>query len=148
MTGNGGPLCAKSGAHETKIAEAANTEWRIPIVNAEISTNLRLGSAGHPTIPRARAPRTNRFGRWWEHVVVHRNHHRDEHDGVVEQMELDARDPVLDEARRHRTAEKIVSGDRLNLQQQVLEVMEELNTQRNCPPAVIERAGKAGTQEQ
>ena len=38
----------------------------------------------------------------WEHVVVHRDHHRDEHDRVVEEVQLDARDPQLHDARRHR----------------------------------------------
>src|SRR5689334_11675473 len=105
----------------------ANARSRTTILNAGISTNLQFGSTTHPAIPRARALRTDGFSRWRKHVVVHRDHHRNEHDGVVEQMELDPRHPVLDKARRHRTTKEVMSSDRLNLQQQMFEMMEELN---------------------
>src|SRR5262249_6038021 len=103
-TGNGGPLCAKSGAPMTRKTETVSTRRRITILKAGISTNLQFRSARHPAIPRARALRAVGFGRWRKHVVVHRDHHRNEHDGVIEEMELDPRHPVLDEARRHGTA--------------------------------------------
>ena len=37
-----------------------------------------------------------------EHVVVHRNHHGDEHDRVVEEVELDPREKQLQHAARYR----------------------------------------------
>ena len=78
---------------------------------------------GHAASPRRR-----------EQVVVHRDHHRDEDDGVVEEVQLDARHPQLHDARRHRAAEEVVADDRLHLQQAVLDVVEELDPERDRPP--------------
>ena len=72
-----------------------------------------------------------------EHVEVHRHDHRDEHDGVVEQVQLDARHPELHEAGRHRPIEQVLPEQILGLQQQVLDVMEELDRERDRPPAPI-----------
>src|SRR5262245_52118975 len=81
-------------------------------------------------VPGARALLRHFFIGGRKHMVVHRNHHRDEHDGVVEEMQFDARHPVLDEAGGYWPTEEIVTADRLNLQQQVFEMVEELNAQR------------------
>src|SRR5256885_2141928 len=48
---------------------------------------------------RAAAPHPRGVGGAWEHVVVHGHHHRDEHHGVVEQVQLEPREPQLHDAR-------------------------------------------------
>src|SRR4029434_4578983 len=82
---------------------------------------------GHCVLPIARALLSPGVLLRWEHVVVHRNDHRDEDDGVVEQMELDARNPDLHEARRHRPSAQVVARRGLDDEEQVLDVMEELD---------------------
>ena len=63
------------------------------------------GGVCHGTVPRARALVPSSLRRR-EHVVVHRDDHRDEDDGVVEQVQFDARHPQLHEAGRHRPPER------------------------------------------
>ena len=70
----------------------------------------------------------------WKYIA---DHHRDEHDGVVEEVQLDARHPQLDDARRHRPAEQVLSEQVLALQQEVLDVVEELDRERDRPPPPI-----------
>ena len=82
-----------------------------------------------------------------KHVVVHRDHHRDEDDGVVEEVQLDARHPQLHDAGRHRPAEEVVAEQGLQLQQQVLEVVEELDPQRDRPPQAIVLPGESRPQQ-
>ena len=62
-----------------------------------------------------------------EHVVIHPHDHGNENNRVVEEMKLDARNPELHEARRHRAAEEVGAENHLHLQQQVFEMVEELN---------------------
>ena len=81
-----------------------------------------------------------------EQVVVHRDHHRNEDDRVVEEMQLDARHPQLQQAGRHRPAQQVLAENRLPLQQRVLDVMEELNPERQHPPETIDLAGETGAQ--
>ncbi len=81
-----------------------------------------------------------------EHVVVHGDHHRDEHQRVVDQVELDAGDPELRDARRHRPVEQVVPDDDLPLQQRVLDVVPELNDQGHVPPGP-RGAGEPGPQQ-
>lgn len=75
-----------------------------------------------------------RFTRWREHVIVHADHHRDEHDRVIEQVQFYTRENQLQEAYGHRGMKPILVSERLILQYSVLNVMPELNHQRNCPP--------------
>jgi archaeosine synthase beta-subunit len=82
-----------------------------------------------------------------EQVVVHSDHHRDEHDRIVEEMKLDTRQPQLQHARGHWTAEQVVARGRLNDQQQVLDVMPELDAERHRPPPPIFHAGKPRTED-
>jgi archaeosine synthase beta-subunit len=77
-------------------------------------------------------------------MVVHADHHRNEYDRVVEEMQFDAWEPQLQNARRNRPSEQVVPDRRLNNQQQVFDVMPELNAERNRPPAAICHAGKPG----
>jgi hypothetical protein len=74
------------------------------------------------------------FSLGWEHVIVHSHDHRNENYGVVEEMQFNAGDPELDDTDRDRRTEKIVSGDGLPLQQSMLDVVPELNAERDRPP--------------
>src|SRR5262245_44094784 len=98
-------------------------------------------------VPRARALLGHLFIGGRKQVVVHRDHHRNEHDGVVEHVQLYARHPVLNETRWNRTTEKIVPGDRLRLQQRMFDMVKELDPERDRPPAPIELASKTGPKE-
>ena len=60
--------------------------------------------------------------------------HRHEHQRIVEEVQLEARDPQLRDARRDRSAEKRRAQDRLRLQQRVLDVMPKLDDERGEPP--------------
>ena len=90
-----------------------------------------------------RALRPGRLSGRREQVVVHGDHHRDEHDGVVEEVQFDPRHPQLHEARGDRPPEQVVTQERLRLQQAVLDVVEELDPERGHPPEVIRFAGEA-----
>src|SRR5262245_53679780 len=108
-----------------------------PCVNTATAENVRpVATAGrlmaltvshrgrHSVFPIARALLSPGVRRRWEHVVVHRNDHRDEDDGVVEQVELDAWHPHLHQARRHWPSTKVVARRGLDDEEQVLDVME------------------------
>src|SRR5207249_2760035 len=69
-----------------------------------------------------------------EQVIVHRHHHRDEHHAVVEQVQLEPREPQLHDARGNRGPEQRPAGDDLALEQRVLDVMPELDHERREPP--------------
>jgi len=71
-----------------------------------------------------------------EHVVIHRDHHGDEHDRVVEEMKLDPRKKKLEDAARFRLMPEIVVRHRLPDQQEVLDVMPELDPERDHPPGM------------
>src|ERR1051325_2281121 len=85
-------------------------------------------------MPSAGASHPDGIARRWIHVVIHRNDHRDEHDGVVEQVQLDAREPDLSDARRDLAAKPEVMGVGLVEQNEMLEVVPELNNERRHPP--------------
>ena len=72
----------------------------------------------------------------WIDVIVHGYHHRDEYKRIVNEMQLDTRDPDLADARRHRAAEPVLMRLRLVKENEVLEVMPELNPERDHPPFV------------
>src|SRR5205823_3986924 len=98
------------------------------------------GSAGRGGgVERAAAPHPRGVGGAREQVIVHGHHHRNEHHAVVEQMQLEPREPQLHDARGHRGPEQRPAGDDLTLEQRVLDVMPELNHERREPP----RAGPA-----
>src|SRR3984957_8031238 len=69
-----------------------------------------------------------------KHVVVHADHHRHKHDGIIEKVEFNARNYQLQNAHRNGLAPKIVMHGRLRDEQQVFKVMPELNNQRSGPP--------------
>src|SRR3954466_3410801 len=54
------------------------------------------------------------------HVIVHGNHHRNEDDGVIKEMELNAREPDLADTRWYLAAEPVMVGVRLVKQDEVL----------------------------
>jgi len=62
-----------------------------------------------------------------EEVAVHADCHRNEHDGVVEQVQLDLREPDLRDAGRDGSAEEVVMRESLVEQQPMLDVMPELD---------------------
>ena len=74
------------------------------------------------------------FVRGREHVVVHPDHHRDEDDRVVEEVKLDAWNPDLRDAQGHGRAEQVLPQDGLRLKKRVLDVVPELNAERDRPP--------------
>src|SRR5580704_4400285 len=80
------------------------------------------------------------FGR--KHVVIHRDHHRDEHDRVVEEMQLNPGENQLQDAARYRLTPEIMVSRSLPDQQKMLDVMPELNPKRNHPPG-MRSSGKA-----
>src|SRR5437879_1698872 len=69
-----------------------------------------------------------------EHVIIHGHDHRDEDHGVVEQVQLESRDPQLQDAGGSSGSEQRPAGDDLPLKQPVLDVMPELDHQRREPP--------------
>src|SRR5579871_1231902 len=71
-----------------------------------------------------------------KHVVVHSHHHRDEDDRVIEKVKLDTGDPKLRETGGNRGMKPIMTGDRLVLQNTVLDVMPELNPEGDHPPRI------------
>src|SRR3954471_4393441 len=79
------------------------------------------------------------------YVIVHSDYHRNEDDGVVEQMKLDAREPDLSNARRHLSAEPEVMSVGLVEQDEMLEVVPDLNPERNHPP-LVRSTGESATQ--
>src|SRR2546423_224003 len=72
----------------------------------------------------------------WMHVVVHRDHHRGEHNGIVDEVQLDSGNPDLSDARRRRRAEQVMARERLIEEQAVLDVMPELDPESDHPPRV------------
>ena len=84
--------------------------------------------------PLTGAAHVSRFGLWREHVIVHADQHGDEHNRVVEQVQLYAREHQLQNAEGHGLMPKIVVRRSLVNQQNVLNVMPELDRQRNRPP--------------
>jgi len=77
-----------------------------------------------------------------KHVVVHTDHHRDEHDRVVKEVQFDPREDQLQNAARYWFSPKIVVKRGLPDQQKMLNVMPELNPERDHPPRV-RNSGKA-----
>src|SRR5580698_7729524 len=73
------------------------------------------------------------FGRG-KHVVIHGDNHGDEHDGVIEEMQLNPRKYELQDTARNRLAPKVVVKHGLPEQEQVFDVMPELDHKRNSPP--------------
>jgi hypothetical protein len=67
-------------------------------------------------------------------MQVHGDDHRQEHHRVVEQVQLDAGQDQLQDAGRHGLAGQEVAGLRLQQQQQVLDVVPELDAERDHPP--------------
>ena len=80
-------------------------------------------------------------------MVVHADHHRNEHDRVVEKVYFDAKlwKQQLQKTDRHRRAEPVVMCKRLPLQNEVLEVMPELDHERDGPP-LTRSSGEAFSQ--
>ena len=70
-------------------------------------------------------------------MVIHRDDHRNEHDCVVEEVQFDARHPHLHDARRHGSSAEVIASGGLRIQQEMFEVVEELNRERDCPPPAI-----------
>ena len=83
--------------------------------------------------PVARALLRGCFRPGREHVVVHRDDHRNENDRVVEQVQLDARNPQLREAGRHGPSCQVIAGRLLEDEQQMLDMMKELNGEGDGP---------------
>jgi hypothetical protein len=83
---------------------------------------------------RAAAPHPMRLGFAGEEVVIRRDDHRDKDDGVVEQMQLESREPELYDARRRGGPEQGAAREGLALEQCVLDVMPELDDERGEPP--------------
>src|SRR5262249_51081506 len=74
-----------------KITKASRPSARLCLANAiNPGSGVRLCFAWR-LMPFARAHRHPLFRLRRKHVVVHPDHHRDEHDGVVEQMQLHTR---------------------------------------------------------
>ena len=80
-------------------------------------------------------------------MVVHPDHHWNENNRVVEEVQLDAWQPQLENAGGHGTAEQVMANRRLNDQQQVFDVMPELDAQRDRPPSAILHARESRTEE-
>src|SRR5215207_572834 len=83
-------------------------------------------SDGQRLPDRAGAPLGCPFGGVGPPVQHHRHHHRDEHDRVVEQVQLHPRDQQLHDAGRLRRAGQRGAGERLQQKQQMLDVVPEL----------------------
>src|ERR1700675_3820276 len=69
-----------------------------------------------------------------KHVVIHADHHRHKHDGIIKEVEFNSRNYQLQNTYWDRLAPKVVMRRRLRNQQQVFKVMPELNNQRRSPP--------------
>src|SRR5687768_3418262 len=69
-------------------------------------------------------------------MVVHRDHHWNENQHVVDEMKLDPRNPDLADARGHAASEPELLVLRLIKQNEVLEMMPELNPERDHPPCM------------
>jgi hypothetical protein len=67
------------------------------------------------------------FTLWWKHVVVHADHHGDEYDRVVEEMEFDTWKDQLQNAAWDRLAPEIVMERGLPNEQEMLDVVPELD---------------------
>src|SRR5437868_13528963 len=78
------------------------------------------------------------------YVIVHRDYHRNENDGVIEQMKLDAREPDLSNARRNLSAEPEVMSVGLVELDEMLEVVPDLNPERHHPP-LVRSSGESAT---
>src|ERR1051326_7928309 len=68
-------------------------------------------------------------------MIVHPHRHRDENDRIVDEVQLDPRNPDLTDARRDRAAKEVMVRVRLIEQQRVLEMMPELDPEGDHPPA-------------
>jgi len=75
-----------------------------------------------------------RFTRRRKHVIVHADHHGYENNRIVEQVQFDPREEKLEHAEGHRLSCQIVVQRGLPEQEQMLNVMPELNHQRDGPP--------------
>src|SRR6266852_6627039 len=82
------------------------------------------------------------FTLWRKHVVVHTDHHRDEYDRVVEEVEFDAWKDQLQNTARNWLAPKIVVERGLPDQQEMLDVMPELDRQ-SCRPPLPRKPGES-----
>jgi len=85
---------------------------------------------------RARAHRLHRVACRWIHVIVHRDNHRDEYERVVDKVQLDSRNPDLTDTGWNVSTKPVAMCLRLIKQDEMLEVMPELNPERNHPPLV------------
>src|SRR5579863_7324495 len=92
--------------------------------------------------PLARAGHVPLLARGREHVVIHADHHGDEHDRIIEKVQLNPREDQLQDAAGHRLAPEIVMKRGLPDQQKMFNVMPELNPKGNHPPGV-RNSGKA-----
>src|SRR5271168_4511422 len=101
---------------------------------------------GLMSIPFAGADRQALLTFGGKHVVVHPDDHGDKNDGVVKKVQLYARKEQLQHAHRNGLAPKIVMHGGLRDQQQVLDVMPELDDQRDGPPCAA-GAGKTFAQD-
>src|SRR5215471_2767146 len=84
---------------------------------------------------------------WRKQMVVHPDYHRDKDDRVVEQVELDAWNPELDQTGRNRPPEEVVTGRGLRDQQEVFDVVEELDRERSRPPPAVLDSGKSRAED-
>src|SRR6185437_481947 len=85
--------------------------------------------------PFAGAVRIPSFTLWREHVIVHADHHGNENDRVIEKMQFYTGKEQLQHAARHRFMPEVVVGRGLVNEQKVLNVMPELDYQRDRPPS-------------
>lgn len=83
-----------------------------------------FAGTGHPPL----------FALWWKHMVVHADHHGDEDDRVIEEMEFHPWKEQLQNAARNRFTPEIVVQRGLRDQEEMLDVMPELDHQGCRPP--------------
>src|SRR5271163_1352783 len=96
--------------------------------------------------PGAGARRLFLLVRGREHVIVHRDHHGNEDDRVVEEMEFDSREKKLQDATRYRLMPEIVVRCGLPDQQKMLDVMPELDPEGDHPPG-MRNSGESFTED-
>src|SRR5450759_1274359 len=80
--------------------------------------------------------------RWRIHVIVHPDHHRNEYQHVVDEVQLDPRNPDLADACRHGATKPESLRLRLIKQNKMLDMMPELDPEGHHPPRV-RGAGKS-----
>ena len=95
-------------------------------LNSATGCRIRITVAG----ARDRSPFVGRR----KHVVVHADRHRDEDNGVVEQVQFHTWKDQLEHAGRDRRPPEIVLQCGLNNQQGMLNMVPELDPEREGPP--------------